>query len=188
MKKYFLIAVGGFLIVGCNNAGETTATIKDSMNSTKDTVVKEMTDMSDSFNKTKDTASLSNASNLINEFVNKAGSGGMMEVEMGKLAQANGGSDDVRNYGKMLEKDHSEANAKLKNIAEKENIAIPASMLPDQKKHIDHLMMLKGKDFDKAFIPMMIEDHTKDIAEFKRPLLPMQIKTSKHLRLPLCQL
>ncbi|ULQ50962.1 DUF4142 domain-containing protein [Flavihumibacter fluvii] len=75
------------------------------------------------------------------ESVYTAGAGGMMEVEMGKLAQSNGGSDGVKDYGKMLEKDHEE---------------------------IDHMQTLTGKDFDNAFIPMMIDDHTKDIAEFKK--------------------
>ena len=102
-----------------------------------------------------------------NEFVSKAADGGMMEVELGKIAQANAGSAAVKEYGKMLEADHSKANAELKSIAAAENISVPASMSEMHNMHVKDLSAKKGADFDKAYITMMVEDHNKDIAEFK---------------------
>ncbi len=102
-----------------------------------------------------------------NEFVSKAADGGMMEVELGKVAQANAGSAAVKEYGKMLETDHSKANAELKSIAASENISVPASMSEMHNMHVKDLSAKKGADFDKAYITMMVEDHNKDIAEFK---------------------
>jgi putative membrane protein len=102
-----------------------------------------------------------------NEFVTKAADGGMMEVELGKLAQTNAGSTAVKDYGKMLEEDHSKANAELKSIAAAENISCPASMSEMHNMHVKELAAKKGADFDKAYINMMVEDHNKDIAEFK---------------------
>ena len=46
------------------------------------------------------------------KFLTKAIEGNYAEVEMGKLAQRNGGSDAVKSFGKMLEADHGEANQK----------------------------------------------------------------------------
>jgi putative membrane protein len=117
-------------------------------------------------NKMEDTTATKAGTN--NEFVTKAAGGGMMEVAMGKLAQTNGGSQDIKDFGKMLETDHSNANDKLKSVAASENISIPTNMPDEHMKHVDELSGKKGADFDKAFINMMIEDHEKDIAEFKK--------------------
>jgi len=170
MKKQFLkfsfILSAGLIMLSCNNASETEKTTTDS--------TKAMSDANISANP-NGTMSDSNSNKMApntnlktNDFVSKAGAGGLMEVAMGKLAQSNGGSNDVKEYGKMLEKDHGEAGDKLKALAAAEGISFPATMTDEQNQHITHLQSLTGADFDKAFIPMMIEDHTKDIAEFKK--------------------
>ena len=103
----------------------------------------------------------------INQFASKAMIGGMTEVEMGKLAQSNGGSSDVKEYGKMLEKDHAAANADLRSIASAENLMLPTALDDEHAKNVKDMQAKKGADFDKAFIADMVEDHEKDIAEFK---------------------
>src|ERR1044072_9184349 len=57
-------------------------------------------------------------------FMKKAARGGMMEVAMGKLAEENGKSDDVKSFGKRMVTDHSKANDELKGIAEKKGVTI----------------------------------------------------------------
>ena len=102
-----------------------------------------------------------------NEFASKATIGGMTEVEMGKLAESNGGNADVKEYGKMLQKDHAAANNDLRSIADAEKITLPTAIDEKHSDNIKDMSSKKGADFDKAFIPMMIEDHENDIAEFK---------------------
>jgi putative membrane protein len=63
----------------------------------------------------------------------------------------------------MMVKDHSQANENLKTIANSLNIALPDSVSDDTRKEIDKLKMKKGKDFDKAYVDMMVDDHKKDI-------------------------
>lgn len=168
MKISFLVIITALFILSCNDGGEANSTSGEAKRITADTAA----DMTITYppgpaNLSQDTSLSSKTVSLPNEFVNTAGSGGMMEVEMGRLAQTNGNSEDVKSYGKMLEKDHTDANNKLKDIAAGESIRIPSAMLPEHKQHVDHLQMLKGKEFDKAYMTMMIEDHIKDIAEFK---------------------
>ena len=63
------------------------------------------------------------SSNYLSTFAVKAGSGGMMEVELGKLAQQNAQSQRVKNFGSMMIRDHSKANKELMTIAANKSIA-----------------------------------------------------------------
>lgn len=101
------------------------------------------------------------------EFAVAAANGGMLEVELGKLAQKNGMSTLVKDFGKMMETDHSKVNDELKNMAQAKNITLPAMMSNDNQKTYDDLAAKTGKDFDKAYADLMVKDHKDDIDEFK---------------------
>jgi len=101
-------------------------------------------------------------------FAVNAANGGMMEVELGRVAQDNASSPRVKAFGAMMIKDHTEANNDLKGIATSLNIALPDSVSNDTRSEIEHMKMKKGKAFDKAYIGMMLDDHKKDIAEFRK--------------------
>ena len=104
---------------------------------------------------TTSTGSGSSLSEKDKTFMKKAAKGGMMEVAMGKAAEQNAQSDDVKSFGKRMVTDHSKANDELKSIASKKGVQLPT------KEH-------SGKwTSDKAYMDMMVEDHEKDLAEFK---------------------
>jgi putative membrane protein len=88
-------------------------------------------------------------------FIKKAAKGGMMEVAMGKLAEQNGKSEDVKSFGKRMVTDHSKANDELKSIASKKGVTL-SSKEPTLKWNSD-----------KTYIDMMVKDHEKDLAEFR---------------------
>ena len=52
-------------------------------------------------------------------FIPKAASGGMTEVELGKLAAEKGASQEVKDFCNRMVKDHSKANDELKEVAGK---------------------------------------------------------------------
>lgn len=101
------------------------------------------------------------------KFATEAAEAGLAEVEMGKLGQNQGSSAKVKEYGRMMEKDHRKANDELQELAKKDNITLP-STLPSamQNKH-DALKKKSGQDFDRAFMKQMIEDHKKVITLFE---------------------
>jgi len=88
-------------------------------------------------------------------FMKKAAKGGMMEVAMGKLAEQNGQSDDVKSFGKRMVTDHSKANDELKSIAQQKGIKLPSKEPTEEWSS------------DKAYMNMMVKDHEKDLAEFQ---------------------
>lgn len=101
-------------------------------------------------------------------FITKAAGGGMMEVELGRLAQQNAASERVKNFGQMMVTDHSAANDDLKSVAKQKNLTLSETMPAEHQHHQEDLSKKKGSDFDKAYMKMMVEDHKKDIDEFEK--------------------
>ena len=101
------------------------------------------------------------------KFMNEAAQGGMAEVKLGQLASEKAVSADVKAYGKKMVEDHTNANTELKAVAAKKGLTLPTEMNAEQKSDYDELSKLSGAEFDKKYVSMMVEDHEKDVADFK---------------------
>ena len=102
------------------------------------------------------------------DFAVAAADGGMMEVQLGKLAQEKGVSKQIKDLGAMMVKDHSAANEELKAAAKSKNITLPATLSDKCQKKVADLTAKSGADFDKAYADLMVSDHNDDIDEFKK--------------------
>lgn len=101
-------------------------------------------------------------------FVDEAASGGLMEVELGRLAMERASSAEVKQFGQRMVNDHSAANDKLKQAASSSGIDVPAAMDAKHKATTTHLQSLKGAEFDRAYMQHMVSDHQKDVAAFEK--------------------
>ncbi len=102
------------------------------------------------------------------EFTVNAADGGMLEVKLGELAQANASSDQVKMLGKMMVDDHSKGNQELITLAKQKNISLPTSLSDKCQHDYNELAKKSGKDFDDAYTDFMVKDHKDDISEFKK--------------------
>jgi putative membrane protein len=179
MKKLsiaFLSLTTYCLMQSCNSDSSTNTSSTTSDSSTTTTNDTTGAQMNDTANRMADTSAGRNTSSMnaqpldkdATDFVNKAASGGLMEVELGRVAQEKAKNQRVKDFGSMMVSDHTQANDELKSIASSKNVTVPAAVMPDEQKHIDELNKKTGADFDKAYMNMMLEDHKKDVAEFKK--------------------
>jgi putative membrane protein len=99
-------------------------------------------------------------------FAKKAAAGGLTEVELGKIAQQNGDSQDVKDFGAQMVTDHGKINDNLKALATKDSLTIPDKPTTDQQALIDKLGKETGKAFDTAYIHAMVKAHVGDKALF----------------------
>lgn len=167
MKKLtvsLLFLIGAWSFQACGNNGENN-TNTDSTTTSTTTEGTNSTDTAGSMS-TTDTSHAQASQQAIN-FVKKAAIGGMMEVQLGQMAQQKASNPRVKNFGQMMVDDHSKANDQLKTVASQQNIEVPTTLDDDHQKHVDNLSKKTGKDFDKAYMSMMVDDHKKDIGEFQ---------------------
>ncbi|MEP6512838.1 MAG: DUF4142 domain-containing protein, partial [Parafilimonas sp.] len=102
------------------------------------------------------------------DFMVKAAAGGMTEIEMSKLGQQKATAASVKSFADMMVTDHTKAAGELKSLAARKNVTLPASMDNDQQKDYNDLSQKSGKDFDKAYINMMVADHKHDVDMFDK--------------------
>jgi putative membrane protein len=103
-------------------------------------------------------------------FAMEAAEGGIMEVEMGRMAASKATNADVKSFGQKMVDDHGKANDELKSIASSKNITLPdeTTVKSKHKAMLDRLDKLSGAAFDKAYMDEMVKDHNKDVAAFQK--------------------
>lgn len=101
------------------------------------------------------------------EFMTEAATGGMEEVELGRLAAQKAQSPDVKKFGQRMVDDHSKAGDELKQLATRKGVTLPTDMTDKQKADKEKLSKLAGAAFDKEYMSMMVDDHDKDVKEFQ---------------------
>lgn len=128
------------------------------------------------------------------KFVMEAAHGGMMEVELGKLAAQKAMSDEVKQFGQRMADDHGKANEELMQLASTKGVMInhsmgttpssdsttqptsqntmasgdDAKMMKKHQEMVNKMSALSGADFDRKYMEEMVKDHEKDVAAFER--------------------
>lgn len=96
-----------------------------------------------------------------------------MEIDLGKVAEKKATTDNVKSFAKMLVSDHQDADKELMAIAKKTHQMIPAEKpadatekkeMADEKADATKLKTLKGNEFERQYLRMMVQGHEKELA------------------------
>jgi putative membrane protein len=101
-------------------------------------------------------------------FLKEAATGGLMEVELGRLAAEKASNAEVKQFGQRMVDDHGKANQQLSTIAQQKNVQVPTELAGKAKADYDRLSKLSGEQFDRAYMQMMVRDHRKDVGDFRK--------------------
>ncbi len=101
------------------------------------------------------------------QFLTEAMKGDNSEVRVGKLAAAEGSSQQVKDFGQMLMNDHGTHLDKVKAMATEMNVPTTDETKAEADVLYAKLQGMDGTEFDKTFKQAMIEDHKKDIAAYQ---------------------
>jgi putative membrane protein len=102
------------------------------------------------------------------EYVLMAAEVDMKEIELGKLAQQKGMDAEVKSFGKMMVDQHTQSSATTKALAQSKNISLPMATTDKVKEAMEDLNKKTGKDFDEAYIDMMVDGHEKTIQKMEK--------------------
>lgn len=108
------------------------------------------------------------------QFIKTMATGGLMEVEAGKLASARATHPEVKKFGQTMVSDHSKSNEKLKALAATRKFDLPTALDGEKKAEKTKLEAQSGPAFDAAYMDAMVKAHRKTVS-----LLQQQINTGK---------
>lgn len=101
------------------------------------------------------------------EFLYNALKGDNSEIMMGNLAQDRARNPAVREFGRTLVNDHTQARNEVLDVGRRFGIRPIREVTPEAREMRDHLMGLRGRAFDREFVRHMVEDHRKDVDAFR---------------------
>lgn len=104
-------------------------------------------------------------------FVTKVGQGNIAEVQSSRIALTHTTNPNVLMVARRLIKDHTTAQADLKQTEGKLGVSVPSDTDPMHKAKARQLMSLRGAAFDKAYMAGQVKDHDKTVALFKYELV-----------------
>jgi putative membrane protein len=92
--------------------------------------------------------------------------GNVAEAKLGQLAAERAQSQQVREYGEALRKDHTKTLEKASSLANEIGVPASSELTAHQQKQFESLQKLSGDEFDTTFLSQMVRDHQTDIAKF----------------------
>jgi putative membrane protein len=101
-------------------------------------------------------------------FVTTAAEDGLAEVELGKIAQQNGASAAVKQFGQRMVDDHTKAGKELETIASKLGVTAPKEPGSKHQGDIKKFSKLTGEKFDREYAEHMVKDHEKAVSLFEK--------------------
>jgi putative membrane protein len=91
--------------------------------------------------------------------------GDLFEIQGGKIAQAKATTQQARDLGKLLVDDHTKSLNDATDLARSLGIEVPDSPSPSQQWELRAVQQFQGKDFDKWYADLEVQDHMQDISE-----------------------
>jgi putative membrane protein len=95
------------------------------------------------------------------DFIKAAATTDEFERQEGRMAQRDGASAQVRDFGQMMVRDHTNTTMALKRAIHSAGLPIPGvpHLTAEQKANVAALNGLHGADFDHAYIAQQIQAH-----------------------------
>ncbi len=101
-------------------------------------------------------------------FVKAAGQVGLAEVAFGELALDRAQAPSVRMFAQHMVDDHGKANAGLMVMVTQRGAVAPDRMNATQQAAHKKLARLGGARFDRAYMALMVKEHKKAVADFRK--------------------
>ena len=113
-------------------------------------------------------------------FMQTAGSLGLLQVKLGKLAQEKGSSDVVREFGRRMVADYSKANEELAAGAKQAAYPRPVLLRPHQQI-FDRFNSISKSAFDKSYMAEMVSEHDDMAGLFQKEAKDGRVQSIKQL-------
>jgi len=91
------------------------------------------------------------------------------ETDLGRIAETNSASTEVKSFARQMVADHSKANRDLQEIAARKGVKLPGDLDAADRKFIEDVRTKAGPEFDSLYVnEAAVKDHTEAKELFER--------------------
>ena len=161
MRVFTILGAALFLIIaGCQQSGQNVQAARETSTDTGD--------------RTK--AVLNDAEK---NFLTKAEEVDIRQRNLGRVMLEKSQNKDVKDYAQMLVDDHSKNLRDVVDLMNQKGMAQPKDLPEVKHEAVDKLNAMSGPELDREFVKMMLDDHQKDVSEFRNEANTAQDKDVK---------
>ncbi len=113
-------------------------------------------------------------------FVKKAEEGDIKERDLGRVALEKSQNKDVKDYAQTLVDDHSKNLKGLIELMNQKGMPQRKGLPKVQHEALSKLNGLSAAAFDREFVNVMVQDHQKDITQYRQEVNSTQDEDVKH--------
>jgi putative membrane protein len=100
-------------------------------------------------------------------FLQQAAQRNLTEVQTGQLAEQQALNPQVQRYGERMVQQGSEANDKLKTVAESAGVQLPTEPSQAQMQEMSKLKSKSGQQFDDAYARSELKVHHRNLKDYQ---------------------
>ena len=113
-------------------------------------------------------------------FIVTASSLGLLQVKLGKMAQEKGSGAGVKDFGKRMVDEYSQANQKLAAGAKQAAFPSPVLLRP-HRIVLDRFSKMGGSSFDKSYVAEMVKEYDDAVRLFQEEAKDGRVASLKQL-------
>ena len=104
------------------------------------------------------------------DFINDQLEDGRAEINLGKIAAQRATHPQVKQFAQMMVRDHQMAGEELRQLATQAKVELNTAAEPDgdHKDAQEEFAELKGREFDRKYIDMMVNEHEEMVNEVEK--------------------
>ncbi len=102
------------------------------------------------------------------QFLAQAMQDSLAEIEVCNLALEKASDDEIKAFSQQMIDDHSRIGREIEDLANRKGVPLPRDVTSEQRSTYDELSGLSGQEFERKFVEHNVEDHEKDIEEFRQ--------------------
>jgi putative membrane protein len=99
------------------------------------------------------------------KFIREVTADNMLEVSLAQLAERKAENSEVKQFAQRMVADHNKLQNDWVSLASTNGLNYKTGFGKNHRKKLDQLQKLSGKEFDRAYMTLMIQDH-KDYVDY----------------------
>ena len=101
-------------------------------------------------------------------FIQDAARAGIAEVNAARLAKGKAEGQEVKDFARRMEEDHTKSNAELEKLAKSRGVELPGDVDRKHRRVMDELRTHTAAQFEREYMKGQVSDHKSVVREFER--------------------